>query len=526
MTSIRFLALFALALPVALSAQETAAQLDAAARTITEADYIRRVGIMADDSMMGRNTPSPGLEMTAAYIAGEFQRFGLRGGLPDGSFVQRYPLRSLAVDASSSYLRRGDTRLEFGPDMLPFLADVTSGEATGGLAIASGSGNVERALADNTVAGRHVILVLPRDLPGMTQDIFQTVVAIARAGAISVFVTNSSSNATWGVSARALMATEVSKGWTDSGRPDGRFLPGLQIRDGSVERLLAGSGLDFAAFQARSGAPLRIDQVPGPNATLALHYVDQQLSAPNVVAILEGSDPALRDEYVVVSAHMDHIGAGAPGPSTGRLGAVAGDTIYNGADDNASGTTAVIEIAEAMSSLATPPKRSIMFLLVSGEEKGLWGSEYFSTHAPVPIDQMVADLNTDMVGRNWPDTIVAIGKDQSDLGETLERVNAAHPELGMTAINDLWPEQSYYTRSDHYNFAQRGVPILFFFNGEHEDYHRPGDEVDKINGEKAARIARLVFYLGVDVANAAERPEWDPQSYRRIVGGTAGGDQP
>jgi len=523
MTPTRFLALALMAMPTTLCAQLPLPDLDQAARTITEADYIRRIGIMADDSMMGRDTPSRGLDMTAAYIASEFERMGLRPGLSDGSFIQRYPLRSIVVDTSASYMQRGDTRLAFGTDVLPFLADVTSGEATGGLAVASGTGNAARALVDNAVRGRHVIMVLPRTGSGLTQQVFQTMQAIARAGALSVMVTNSSPDQTWGSLASAMLATEVSRGWVDSGRPTGAFLPGLQIRDAAIERLLRGSGLDLAALRARSGADLRIDQISGPDVALSLRYVDRELSAPNVVGVLEGSDPALRDEFVVISAHMDHVGVGSPNLGSGRLQSEQGDSIYNGADDNASGTTAVIEIAEAMSSLRTAPRRSVMFLLVSGEEKGLWGSEYFSSHSPVPLDKMVADLNTDMVGRNWPDTIVAIGMEQSDLGKTLERVNAAHPELGMTAINDIWPEEHFYQRSDHYNFARRGVPILFFFNGVHEDYHGPDDEVDKIDGEKAARIARLVFYLGIDVANASERPKWDPQAYRQVVGGTAGG---
>jgi len=523
MNPTRFLALALMAMPATLCAQAPMPDLDAAARTITEADYIRRVGIIADDSMMGRDTPSRGLDMTAAYVASEFQRMGLRPGLPDGSFVQRYPLRSIALDTAASFMRRGNTRLALGADILPFLADVTSGDATGGLAIASGAGNAARALTDNAVRGRHVIMVLPRTGSGLTQDVFQTMQAIARGGALSVLVTNSSAESTWRSMAAGLLAAPITPSWSDPRRPTGAFLPGLQIRDAAVERLLQGSGLDLTTLRARARSDLRIDQVPGPEVTLSLRYADLELSAPNVVAVLEGSDPALKDEYVVVSAHMDHIGVGAATLASGRLSSDPVDSIYNGADDNASGTTAVLEIAEAMSSLRTAPRRSVMFLLVSGEEKGLWGSEYFTSHSPVPLDRMVADLNTDMVGRNWPDTIVAIGRDQSDLGTTLDRVDAAHPELGMTVIDDIWPEQRYYQRSDHYNFARRGVPILFFFNGEHEDYHGPNDEVDKINGEKAARIARLVFYLGVEVANAAERPKWDPQAYRQIVGGTAGG---
>jgi Zn-dependent M28 family amino/carboxypeptidase len=157
---------------------------------------------------------------------------------------------------------------------------------------------------------------------------------------------------------------------------------------------------------------------------------------------------------------------------------------------------------------------------VSGEEKGLWGSEYYVTNPSVPLQQMVADLNADMLGRNWPDTIVAIGKEHSDLGATLNRVNQSHPELRMTAIDDLWPEERFYFRSDHYNFARKGVPILFFFNGTHPDYHGRDDEPDRIESEKAARIAQLIFYLGVEVADADQRPKWNPDSYRQIVSGS------
>jgi len=312
------------------------AVLEEAARTITEADFARRVGVIAHDSMQGRDTPSEGLDKTAAWIASEFRRMGLRGGAEDGGFLQVYPLRRGSLDREAS-----------------------------------------------------------------------------------------------------------------------------------------------------------------------------SLTAPNVVGILDGSDPVLKDEYVVFSGHMDHMGMGTPDQN--------GDSIFNGADDDASGTIAVVEIAEAMTALPTPPKRSMIFLLVSGEEKGLWGSEYYAENPSVPLDRLVADLNIDMVSRNSPDTIVAIGKEHSDLGETLDRVNRLHPELGMTAIDDPWPEENLYTRSDHYMFARRGVPVLFFFNGIHEDYHGRDDEVDRIDAEKAARVARLVFYLGVHIANAPERPTWNPESYARIV---------
>jgi Zn-dependent M28 family amino/carboxypeptidase len=237
----------------------------------------------------------------------------------------------------------------------------------------------------------------------------------------------------------------------------------------------------------------------------------EEMSAPNTIGIIEGTDPALKNEYVVFSAHMDHIGIrSVPGQA---------DSINNGADDDASGTVGVIELAEAFSRPGARPKRSLLFITVSGEEKGLWGSSYFSEHPTVPVGQIVANINLDMIGRNWTDTIVAIGKEHSDLGATLNRVNTRHPELRMTAIDDKWPEERFYFRSDHYNFARKGIPILFFFNGVHEDYHRVSDSPDKIDAEKESRIVKLLFYLGQDVANAAARPKWNPESYKSIVEG-------
>jgi Zn-dependent M28 family amino/carboxypeptidase len=280
----------------------------------------------------------------------------------------------------------------------------------------------------------------------------------------------------------------------------------LQVRQGAIARTLSSAGENPTRL-AQAGEPVAREL---PQLRVSINMKDSvtsALSAPNTVGILAGTDPKLRDEYLVYSAHMDHIGI-TPGQP---------DSINNGADDDASGTVGVMELAKAFSRPGARPKRSIIFLTVSGEEKGLWGSKYFSEHPPVPIHQIVADINIDMIGRNWPDTIVAIGKEHSDLGTTLNQVNAAHPELGMTAIDDRWPEERFYFRSDHYNFARKGVPILFFFNGVHEDYHEVTDSPDKINSDKEARILRLLFHLGQAVANAPKRPQWRPESYQEIV---------
>lgn len=277
----------------------------------------------------------------------------------------------------------------------------------------------------------------------------------------------------------------------------GRYTPSPEL-----ERTAWIIATHFKNLDLESGVPdnsyIQRYEIPGEN----------KLTAPNVIGILRGTDPKLKNEYVVFSAHMDHVGVG---------NAVNGDVIYNGADDNASGTSAVMEIAKAISGLRLKPKRSMIFLLVSGEEEGLWGSAWFAKNPIVPLNSIVANLNVDMIGRNQSDRIVAIGKSFSSLGNTVEKIAHKNPDLGLKVIDDPWPEESLFYRSDHYNFAVKGIPILFFFNGIHEDYHMPSDEADKINFEYIARVARLVALTGFNVANTEERPKWDKKAYERIV---------
>ncbi|HEU0300096.1 MAG TPA: M20/M25/M40 family metallo-hydrolase [Longimicrobium sp.] len=230
--------------------------------------------------------------------------------------------------------------------------------------------------------------------------------------------------------------------------------------------------------------------------------------APNVVAVFPGADPALRGEYVVLSAHMDHVGVGRP---------VRGDSIYNGADDDASGTSALLEVAEAFAALEQRPARSILFLGVSGEEQGLLGSHHFSENPTVPLQSIVANVNIDMIGRNAPDDVVVIGKNYSSLGPLVERVAAENPALlGLTASDDRWPGERFFFRSDHFNFARKEIPAVFFFAGTHEDYHEPSDEVELIDADKAARVARMVFLTAHAVATDPQRPQWTEQGLAEV----------
>jgi hypothetical protein len=360
------------------------------------------------------------------------------------------------------------------------------------------------------LAGKMVLLAVPAEGTGQpTREGQQLMRSVWLQRPAAVIVVVDAPSEVWAELGRGQMSESPLRApWQTDGRA-----PVIEAREQALGPALRAAGIDLTAARAASGA-LRATPLPRLGLTLTLvGRATQTRHAPNVVGILEGSDPALKHEYVVFSAHMDHVGtAGA-----GRCRAQGADSICNGADDDASGTIAVVEAAQAFARLQPRPKRSLIFLTVSGEEHGLWGSDYFAGHPPVPIAGIVADLNMDMVGRNWRDTIVVIGKEQSDLGATLNQVNARHPELDMTAIDDIWPRENFYYRSDHYNFARRGVPILFFFNGTHADYHRPSDEPDKIDAEKESRIVKLVFYLGLEVANAPAKPKWNPESYRTIV---------
>ncbi len=275
-------------------------------------------------------------------------------------------------------------------------------------------------------------------------------------------------------------------------------------------------GLDSAAaYLSREFARMGLRGGAGEGSFIQRYPLrPRNQMAPNVVAIFPGADPTLRNEYVVLSAHMDHVGVGRP---------VRGDSIYNGADDDASGTSALLEVAEAFASLQQRPARSILFLAVSGEEKGLLGSEYFSDHPTVPIGSIVANVNIDMIGRNAPGDIVVIGKNYSSLGPLVERMAAQNPRLGLAASDDRWPEERFFFRSDHYNFARKEIPSIFFFAGTHEDYHQPSDHVERLDVDKAARVSRLVFLTTHAIATDPQRPQWTPSGLREIRRMTSGG---
>ena len=222
-------------------------------------------------------------------------------------------------------------------------------------------------------------------------------------------------------------------------------------------------------------------------------------TGPNVIAVLPGGDPRLASQYVAVVAHMDHVGVGR---------AEHGDSIYNGADDNASGTAGLLALAEAFAGLPRPPARSLLFIATSGEERGLLGARWYAAHPTVSLDSIVGLVNLDMIGRNRPDSVYLNGWGKSDISDLVRRLAEGRPELGLSVGPDLEDRPVTPADSDHWPFQHRGVPYVFFYTGAHPDYHRVGDEPARADADKASRVTRLAFFTMLELANSPGRPQW------------------
>ena len=504
-------ALFAvLALP-GLLACGSGVSTEEAVASISDADYLSKISVIADDSMRGRANLSPEITKTAEWVASQFQADGLKPGGDGGTFIQHYTIERSKLDFEASSIQvTGGPALAFGTDM-SFGRGAASGTVAGGVVLVVGIPDSTQPFPAEQVSGKHVLFIPAAAAPQTGRQRVRIPPALAEAAPASVITVDRSSDEEWAA------AVDRTREQIQSRPPwgSGTGMASFTIREGSVTSLLAAKGISGMAL--KPGARMVVREVPGLEMTITTATQDAgSFEQPNTVGILEGSDPQLKNEYVVFSGHMDHTGVGRPNAQ--------GDSINNGADDDGSGTIAVGELAQAFAMLKDRPARSIIFLAVSGEESGLWGSRYFAEHPVVPLEQIVADLNADMISRNATDSIVVIGKEHSDLGATLNRVSQEHPELNLTAADDIWPEENFYRRSDHFNFARRGVPILFFFCGTTEDYHQPSDEVSKMDVSKATRTTKLMFHLGMAVANNPERPQWNPDSRAQIVdNGETGG---
>ena len=485
--------------PVSSGSEYESATVRAAA-TIRPDDIRRHITFLASDDLAGRDTPSAGLETAAAYLVGFMEEAGLEPAGENGTFIQRFPYTRSAMIAASrqvNYRSAGSTRaLEYARDYYVVPADLSATNAEvvfAGVAArpSAGLARVGQGKVALFTATGNPMIGTGEDLLGA----FQAAVQGRAAGVVLLLDETQTADSILDM-ANALQGA-------------GLVIP-LPVVALSSERgaeLLAGADLDLAAL--RASPPANVIPVDGVTVNLSAPYEVSEHTPPNVAGMIRGSDPVLREQYIVYTAHFDHVGVGIPDAT--------GDSIYNGADDNASGTAALMETAAAFAALDVPPARSVIFLAVSGEEKGLLGSEYYSDNPTVPIDQIIMNINLDMVGRSHPDTLIGIGRQYTNLGPLTDRILQEYPDLGFVLIEDPVPEEQGFFRSDHLNFVNKDIPAIFFSAGfDHEDYHKPSDEFDLIDMDKAARVGRTVFHLGALIASGTVDPEWTEEGLAEV----------
>jgi hypothetical protein len=479
-------------------------------------------------------------------VAERFAGAGLDSAGTEGYFQPVPLLRARGVEGSSLILagksgRRGLTPYRDyvpSPDYLRRQVEVTAPIVLAGFGVTA----PDRGYDDyRTVDPKGKIVVLLTGAPSSFAPAERAHYATARIkfqnavrrGAVGVLAVRTRDQTfPWGRLTRQARAGGMR--WLDpEGEPSDVF-PALRgvavLSDTGAARLFEGAPTSLAQVltEAESGKPPAFD-LP-LRAALRTVSEHERLESPNVAGLLRGSDPRLRDEVVVLTAHLDHLGVGEP---------VKGDSIYNGALDNASGSAALLEVARAFNAIPKPPRRSVLFLAVTGEEMGLLGSDYFAEYPTVPIDRIVADVNLDGLAVLYPlREMVPFGAEHSTLDSTVARVAK---RLGITLAPDPFPQEVFFVRSDQYSFVRRGVPSLFPFMGLRSDsgvdaaarfrewlatrYHTPQDDIGQpMDFEAGARHAQLGFLVALEIANADQRPAWKTGDFfERTFGTRIGG---
>jgi Zn-dependent M28 family amino/carboxypeptidase len=497
-------------------------------------DYLT---FIASDEMEGRDTPSRGLDTTAKFLAMNLTRWGFKPAGGDGTFFQRIELSRNRADSGQSKVELNGRTLTLGTDFLPAGG---SGNISGQLVFAGSGWFVKSKEIDAykgiDPAGRIAVIAGVPNMPargvsradyGKYGEDSMNPGDYARSKGIVglIYIADSQYVANWQRNRQRIMergSTVVVKFQPPQPAP---ALPSIVITPEIATALFAGEAQSIS--EPSQATPfLLTDQ---KKASMNIANSNQIIPTQNVVAVWEGSDPALKAEYVALGAHYDHVGSGCPPAGT--------DTICNGADDDGSGTTALLAMAEALARAPTRPKRSVLFVWHCGEEKGLWGSRYFTEYPTVPLNQIVAQINIDMIGRSkkegdtnprnteltGPDAVYLIGSTMmsTELGELVNKVNKSFLNVTFdTKYDDPKDPNRFFFRSDHYNYARKGIPIIFFFDGVHEDYHRAGDTADKIDYQKMEKITRTVYMTLWEIGNRPARLKVDKPLPAQITGST------
>lgn len=491
--------------------------------TITVNDLKAHLEFIASDYMQGRdfNTTVPGLEITADYLKTQCKKMGLKPGAP--GYFQAVEMVSIKPDAENTFLQltKENGKVTFENGEIFSLGGTTGNDTIKGDIVFAGYGWYDETTKYNDTEGLDlkgkIVMVMTRNRETTLDD-------SKKENDMNIEMKKMSKAMMGGAKALIMIPDPMNpeKNWLESvkkyatggmlqlkGTKAKSFIP-IKLIFGTEElanEIVKESGKTLAQLQMdinESGAPKSF-YVKDYKATIQLGKTSEDVVGKNVVAIIEGSDPVLKNECILFTAHYDH------------LGVASDEEVFNGADDNGTGTVALLEIAEAFQSLKKKPKRSIVFSWVTAEEKGLIGSDYYSQHPVIPLENTLADINLDMVGRSaetepekgdamskqlaGPNGLYIVSGKQST--ELMEISNTICEDLGLIPSDEL--TEAFLTRSDYYHFYKNGVPILGISTGMHDDYHKTTDELDKIDYNKLKRISDYCYTVAFEVANQKKR---------------------
>jgi hypothetical protein len=496
------------------------------------------IQVLASDNLQGRNTGSEGHRKAADYVAAEFERDGLK---PAGTSGYKQPVKFdvVQIDERDSrvVLVQDDRKetLKLGEDALISLRGDTAEHTEAGAVFVGYGMKVPESNYDDyaglDLKGKIAVMLAggPKSIPGPLKAHYQSAgerwKALRAAGAVGVATIPNpkSMDIPWSRMALARFQPSMSLAEPSLKETQGLRL-NLTINPDHADRFLTGTGHSIREILADADA-----DKPLPHFALKVRVEasvklnKSQVESENVAGILPGTDPALKDQYVVLTAHLDHLGVGQP---------INGDAIYNGAMDDASGVASLLEIARAMKTANDRPKRSIIFVTVTGEEKGLQGSRYFATHPTVSAKNIVADINMDMfLPLHKLEYLEVQGLAESTLGDDIRAVSE---HAGVKVQADKEPQRNLFIRSDQYSFIRQGVPALAFKFGYlpgspeqklhktwlKDRYHAPSDDLNQpVDKAAAARFNEIILHLTERVADAPGKPQWKPNSFfRRFAG--------
>lgn len=521
---------------------------------VITADFLKKhLSVLASDSLAGRDTGTPGLKKAADYLVNFYESIDLEPKGIDGTYFQPFELNATVTDSlvyktyqtdrTDSLLVNHSVEAENGNT--EFMRGIGGAGPIDGDIVFGGFGvddslNNVRNLEGDAIAGNWVLIF--EQIPYVVEDdtLVNTnytgrdrlITLIRDYGARGILLIPDQNEAEFNQMAEMNSQTisvpeNLELAYRSSGQSS--YTPPYAYTYISPEFASEILGVDGESGiqELRESTIDNLQDFRSQKTSYHLKYTpyegDKTIETNNVLAYFEGADPELKDEVVVIMGHYDHVGIGSPNEN--------GDYIYNGADDNGSGTTGMMAIANAFQQAAEDgykPKRSILFLHVSAEESGLLGSRYYSDHPVIPIEQTVAALNTDMISRSDPEHIEAGNTDyvyliggeiiSSQLDSLVQDANQKSVNMMLDrGYNDLQDPNQFYRRSDHWNFGRLRVPFVFFFTGVHEDYHQPSDHIEDVDFEKYPRVVRLIYNSAVNIANFEGRPQVDNETFIEIT---------